>query len=550
MIFDGGLLAFVLLWALQNSHLVDVNALESSNLQADLVVYDATPAGISSAIAGSRAGLKVILISPHKHLGGLTTSGLGATDVGAGSTVGGIGREFYRNLRQHYEKPNSWNRQEKSDFKGRGHKTGEDVAWTFEPHVAEAILEKMLTEVGVRVLRNAPIDRTTAATTRSIPWRLIGLRLKSGEMVRGKIFIDASYEGDLLPLCQVPFTSGRESNQQYGETLNGVQNLRATKHQFKEAVSAKVDPKDPQSKWLPGLLPPPHPEDGSADKGVQAYCFRMCLTDDPENQRAWQKPANYDASDYEMLLRQYDLGSTFTPWHIVHMPNRKSDVNNNGPVSTDFIGGNIGYLEGSDEDRKKIFEAHRNWQQGLIWTLAQHPRVPEKVRNEVNRWQPAADEFVDHDGWPWRLYIREGRRMVSTVVMTEKHVRGLEKIEDPIGLASYGMDSHNVHRRIIDGNVRNEGDIQVYGFDPWPISFRSILPPPNSCSNLLVPVAISASHIAFGSARMEPVFFVLGESAGIAAAAAIQQGIPVGEVPYEDLRPLLEKAGQVLRFDP
>ncbi|MFL2858401.1 MAG: FAD-dependent oxidoreductase [Planctomycetota bacterium] len=548
MQISGSFLTLILLWITQGTPVTHPSDQSPAPLEADLVVYDATPAGISAAIAGRRAGLEVILISPHEHLGGLTTSGLGATDVGAGSTVGGIGREFYQALREHYDSPQSWSRQKKSDFKGRGHKDGEDVAWTFEPHIAEATIESMLKKEGVRVLRNSPIDRTAAATTRSIPWRLIGLRLKKGGMVRGKVFIDASYEGDLLPLAQVPYTVGRESNDQYEETLNGVQNGRATKHQFKEEVSARVDPQDPDSPWLPGLLTPPHAEDGTADRGVQAYCFRMCLTDDPENQIPWKKPADYDASQYELLLRQYDQGSTFTPWHIVHMPNRKSDVNNNGAVSTDFIGGNIGYVEGSDEDRARIYEAHRSWQQGLIWTLAHHPRVPEKVRKSVNRWQPAADEFTDHDGWPWRLYVREGRRMVSKVVMNENHVRAKVTVDDPVGLASYGMDSHNVHRRVIDGKVRNEGDIQVYGFEPWPISYRAIVPPPQTCSNLIVPVAISASHIAFGSARMEPVFFVLGESAGIAAAEAIRKGTAVQSLPYDELRPLLDKAGQRLQF--
>lgn len=519
-------------------------------LEADVVIYDATPAGISAAISARRAGVSVLLISPHHHIGGLTTSGLGATDVGAAKSVGGIGREFYRAVRDHYDQDSHWTRQKRTEFRGRGHARGETVAWTFEPHVAEQILESMLSDAEVRVIRGVGIDRSHAMKTRSIPWRLMGLRLLDGRSVRGKIFIDASYEGDLLPMAGVPFTVGREANDQHDETLDGVQLARATKHQFATPVSAHVDPDDRGSPLLPGIVAEPHPADGSSDDGIQAYCFRMCLTDDGANQLPWTAPEGYDPGRYELLLRTFDGGASRVPWHIVAMPNRKSDVNNNGAVSTDFIGGNHHYIEATDEVRLQIINDHRRWQQGLIWTLATHPRVPEQVRKETNRWRPAADEFTDNDGWPWRIYVREGRRMLSTVVMNENHVRGEITVEDSIGLASYGMDSHHVHRRAVDGFVRNEGDVQVGGFSPWPISYRAIVPPPRSCSNLIVPVAISSTHIAFGSARMEPVYFMLGESAGIAAALSIDNGIPVQGIDYSLLRSRLEEAGQVLSWKP
>ena len=515
-------------------------------LEADVVIYDATPAGISAAIAAKRAGVSVLLISPHRHIGGLTTSGLGATDVGAGNAVGGIGREFYQALRSYYDDDASWDRQDRDSFKGRGHRRGDDVAWTFEPHVAEALLEQMLVDNDVRVIRSAPIDRSAALKTRSIPWRLIGLKLKDGRSVRGGIFIDASYEGDLLPAAGVPFTTGRESNTTHDETLNGVQLGLAIHHQFATPVSALIDPADPAAGLLPGILPEPQPADGTGDQGLQAYCFRMCLTDDRENQLPWTAPEGYDPARYELLLRTFDGGADQVPWNIVHMPNRKSDVNNNGAVSTDYIGGNHGYIEASDEERQRIIAEHLHWQQGLIWTLATHPRVPRSVQVTTQQWRRAADEFTDNDGWPWRIYVREGRRMVSTMVMNENHVRGKRKVGDPVGLASYGMDSHHVHRRAVDGFVRNEGDVQVGVFSPWPISYRSITPPPRSCSNLLVPVAISATHISYGSARMEPVFFVLGESAGIAAALAIREKTSVQQLPYPLLKKHLLKARQVL----
>lgn len=523
-----------------------VAMVSSQPLEADVVIYDATPAGISAAIAARRAGVSVLLISPHQHIGGLTTSGLGATDVGAGNSIGGIGREFYQALREYYDDDGSWQRGSRESFKGRGHRSSDDVAWTFEPHVAEAILEKMLSDSGVQLLRSASIDRSAAFKTRSIPWRLIGLKLKDGRSVQGRIFIDASYEGDLLPMAGVPFTSGREANEDHQETLNGVQLGRAIHHQFKNPVSAWIDPADPSSGLLPGILPEPHPVDGSGDRGLQAYCFRMCLTDDRTNQLPWTAPDGYDPGRYELLLRTFDAGSRKMPWHVVHVPNRKSDVNNNGAVSTDYIGGNHNYIEATDEERRQIIADHRNWQQGLIWTLATHPRVPESLQNTAKQWCRAADEFTDNDGWPWRIYVREGRRMVSKMVMNENHVRGTRKVLDPVGLASYGMDSHHVHRRAIDGFVRNEGDVQVGVNAPWPISYRSITPPPRSCSNLLVPVAISATHIAYGSARMEPVFFVLGQSAGIAAALAVQNETTVQKVPYQHLKKRLLEAGQIL----
>ena len=541
---------FLVLLSLISSTEIAVMDDPPQTLEADVVIYDATPAGISAAIAVKRAGLSVLLISPHQHIGGLTTSGLGATDVGAGTTVGGIGREFYRALRRHYDDDSNWDRQTRQQFRGRGHASGDDVAWTFEPHVAEAILEQMLRDNGVQVIRSAPIDRRAAFRTRSIPWRLIGLHLKDGRSVRGRVFIDASYEGDLLPAAGVPFTVGREANAVHDETLDGVQLGRAIHHQFATPVSALIDPGDPASGLLPGILPEPHPADGSGDRGLQAYCFRMCLTDDPDNQLPWTAPEGYDPARYELLLRTFDGGADRVPWNIVRMPNRKSDVNNNGAVSTDYIGGNHQYIDANDEQRQQIIAEHLHWQQGLLWTLATHPRVPEKVRADTNRWRRAADEFTDNDGWPWRIYVREGRRMISTVVMNENHVRGKLTLEDPIGFASYGMDSHHVHRRAVDGLVRNEGDVQVGGFSPWPISYRSITPPPRSCSNLLVPVAISATHIAFGSARMEPVFFVLGESAGIAAALAIEHKTSVQDVSYPLLKEHLLAAEQILTWNP
>ena len=525
----------------------------------DLVVYDATPAGISAAIQAERMGLEALILSPYEHLGGLTTSGLGATDIGNKAAIGGIAREFYRAVRSHYAADAAWTWQRREEFKGRGHRPGEDAAWTFEPHVAEALLEAWIVQEGVEVWRGVRLDREASLLrSSSDPQRILGLPLlwsrgtAGPSVVLGEMFIDASYEGDLLASAGVPFTVGREANAEHGETLDGVQLGLATKHQFEVPVDPFVVPGDPGSGLLPGIEPGPAEPDGSADDRVQAYCFRMCLTDEPNNRLPWSQPADYEEHEFELLLRWFDAGARRTPWHVVHMPNRKSDVNNNRAVSTDYLGASHGWPLASDAEREVIYADHRRWQEGLLWTLATNPRVPKVVRDEAQRWGRAADEFRDHDGWPWRLYVREGRRMQSELVMSEAHCRGDELAADPVGLAAYTMDSHNVRRVVVQtpegGVVRNEGDVQVGGFEPYPIGLSAIVPPRGSCENLLVPVCLSATHIAFGSIRMEPVYFVLGQSAATIAAHALEEDVSVQDVNRARLRERLLADGQVLEW--
>jgi hypothetical protein len=525
----------------------------------DLVVYDATPAGIAAAVQAERMGLEALVLSPHEHLGGLTTSGLGATDIGNKAAIGGIAREFYSAVKQHYASEEAWTRQGREEFRGRGHRSEEDAAWTFEPHVAEDLIEALVAKEGVEVWRGVRLDRAGALIRSSEePARLRGVPLVWGQgsggapIVTGEMFIDASYEGDLMAMAGVPFTVGREANADHAESLDGVQLARATKHQFELAVDPYLVPGQPESGLLPGIEAGPAEPDGSADHRVQAYCFRMCLTDDPQNRLPWEQPEGYDASEFELLLRWFDAGEQRAPWHVVKMPNRKSDVNNNRAVSTDFLGGSHRWPEASDAERTVLYAEHRRWQEGLLWTLASNPRVPEKVREEVNRWGRAADEFSDHDGWPWRLYVREGRRMVSDLVMSEAHCLGERVAADPVGLAAYTMDSHNVRRVVVQtptgAVVRNEGDVQVGGFEPYPIGFAAIVPPRGSCTNLLVPVCLSATHIAFGSIRMEPVYFVLGQSAATIAAHALEEGVAVQDVNRSRLRERLLEDRQVLEW--
>jgi adenylosuccinate lyase len=333
--------------------------------------------------------------------------------------------------------------------------------------------------------------------------------MESGREFSGKMFIDATYEGDLMAKAGVSYHVGREANSVYNEQLNGVQVARTIHHQFTKKVDPYVKAGDPSSGLLPGIEKDPG-EEFSGDKKVQAYNFRMCTTDVPENRRDWEKPANYDERWFELALRNVEAGDDRISWAPSGMPNRKTDTNNNFAISTDFIGQNWDYPEADYETRAKIWKAHEDWQKGLMWTYAHHPRVPEKIREAFQKFGLAKDEFLDTDNWPRQLYVREARRMISDYVMTERNCRRTEVVEDSVGMGAYNMDSHNIQRFVTaEGFVRNEGDVQV-GSRPYPISYRSIRPKAEHCTNLLVPVCLSASHIAYGSIRMEPVFMVTG----------------------------------------
>jgi hypothetical protein len=347
----------------------------------------------------------------------------------------------------------------------------------------------------------------------------------------------------------VAYTIGREANAKYGETLNGVQTGKAVHHQFVRGVDPYITPGDASSGLLPFIETDAPPPDGSGDHRVQAYCFRMCLTDHDENRMPFHKPEGYDPQWFELLLRNYEAGERGIPWINSSMPNRKTDTNNRLGFSTDFVGQNYDYPEASYEQRQEIAARHRLYQQGLMWTLANHPRMPEHVRKEVSRWGMCKDEFVEQGGWQEQLYVREARRLVSDYVMTQHHCQGREEAEDAVGMAAYTMDSHHVQRHVnADGHVRNEGDVQVGGFSPYPISYRSIVPAQDQCSNLLVPICLSASHIAFGSIRMEPVFMVLGQSAATAAAHAIDEQVAVQQIDYSKLHKRLLDDKQVLQW--
>ena len=518
--------------------------------RADVVIYGGTSGGITAAIQAARQGRTALLIEPTQFLGGLTTGGLGATDIGNKRAIGGLSREFYRRIFTHYQDAGHWKQETREAYfarKPHGNTGAEDTMWTFEPKVASAIYEAMLAEVKdrVTVVRGERLDLAKGVVKEGT--KIVRIVMESGRAFEGAMFIDATYEGDLFAKAGVSYHVGREANSVHGETLNGVQVGQSHHHQFKFNVDPYLKPGDPSSGLLPGIEKDPGVE-FSGDRKVQAYNFRMCTTDDPANKLDWEKPANYDERMFELALRNVEAGDERISWAPAWMPNRKTDTNNNFAISTDFIGANWDYPEADHATREKIWKAHEDWQKGLMWTYAHHPRVPEKIRAAYQKFGLAKDEFLDNGNWPRQLYVREARRMISDYVMTEKNCRRQEVIEDSVGMGAYNMDSHNIQRYVTaEGFVRNEGDVQVRS-RPYPISYRSIRPRASECTNLLVPVCLSSSHIAFGSIRMEPVFMVLGQSAASAAVQAIEEGVAVQDIDYARLKARLLADAQVLDF--
>lgn len=556
--------------------LILISFLEMGFLQAkprfDIVVYGATSSGIATAIQGSRMGKKVILIEPSARIGGLTTGGLGQTDIGNKQAIGGISREFYQNIKRFYTKPENWKWQSRESYKDGGQtrsSTNEDAMWTFEPSAALRVFEEMLIkEKNITIAYHQRLNRENGVVL--INKTIQSIRMESGEVYIGKMFIDCTYEGDLMAAAGVTYTVGRESNSQYGESLNGVQTgktgltLRNTisrnayYHNFIDDVDPYVIKGNPKSGLLPFIVSEKPNIDGSGDDKIQAYCFRMTLTDHIDNKIPFSKPLGYNEMDYELVFRNYEArsgsvnkmynyGDPLVPWINSDMPNRKTDTNNQKGFSTDFIGQNYAYPDATYQERDIIIQRHKNYQQGLMWTLAYHPRIPEEVRAVVSKWGLCKDEFETNQGWSGQLYVREARRMVSDYVMNQKNCEKLEIVDDAVGLGAYGMDSHHIQRYVdANGHVKNEGNVEAGVSSPFPVSYRSIVPKKSEVQNLFVPVCLSASHIAFGSIRMEPVFMVLGQSSAIAASLAIDKKINAQAIEYKTLKPLLLQFGQRL----
>ena len=519
--------------------------------EADVVVYGGTSAAVIAAVEVAQSGKSVILVSPDVHLGGLTAGGLGWTDTGKKEAIGGLSRNFYHRIWQYYNKDQAWRWQKREDYGNRGQGTkavdgSKRTMWIFEPHVAESVFEDYIKEFKIKTFRNEWLNRSSGIQKNNS--KLVSFTTLSGKVFKGKVFIDATYEGDLMASSGVSYHVGRESTKTYNEKWNGVQTgVLHHQHWFWENISPYKIPGDSTSGLLPKISKEPPGEYGTADNKIQAYCFRLCMTNNDDNRKPFPKPKNYDPSQYELLLRSLLTGRKDFFRKFDPIPNYKTDTNNHGPFSSDNIGMNYDYPDASYQKRRAIIEEHKNYQMGLLYFVANDPRVPSDIREKLSQWGLAKDEFKDNENWPHQIYVREARRMIGSYITTEQDVLLKREVPKPIGMGSYAMDSHNVQRYITpQGFVQNEGDIGVKPPAPYSISYGSLTPQKNQCSNLLVPVCLSSSHIAFGSIRMEPVFMILGQSAAVAACIAIDENSAVQDIDYNDLKALLLNKGQVL----
>ncbi len=488
-------------------------------LRVDICVYGGTPGGVGAAVQARRMGKTTALAVFRRHVGGLTAAGLTAVDLGKKESIGGMAEEFLNRMGQ----------------------------WSgFRAADAERTFRAMLDEAGVPVWFERRLERVEKTGN-----RITALVFENGDRIEASTFIDATYEGDLLARAGVSSHVGREGNATYGEAFNGV--FVADKHQFRFPVDPYRTPGDVKSGLLPGISAEPVLPRGTGDKRVQAYNFRMWLTTAAEG-RVFPKPAGYDRDTYALLLRYITSAPEgfVWDWTYRHGPIKLNlgDCNNAGPVSTDFIGGSDKWPEADYATREKIFQAHVTYQQGMMWFLANDPAVPEPMRAKVRTFGLPRDQFAETEGWPHELYVREGRRMISDYVMTEHECLGKKVPADSVGLASYTMDSHHTSRVVIGGVVQAEGNVEQRTPQPFPVSYRAIVPRERECANLLVPVALSSSHIAFGSIRMEPVFMLLGQSAATAAALAMDAKTSVQQVDYAALRARLVRDKQILAWVP
>jgi len=499
---------------------------EEKKYDADVIIFGGTSAAITTAVQLKRMNKTVLIVCPEIHIGGLSSSGLGFTDLGNKEVIGGISKEFYTSVYNHYQDEAAWNWQPRNEYGNEGQGTtaiDDDLKtmWTFEPHVAENIFEKMVTDNDIKVIRNKWLDRDNGVEL--LDGKIVSITMLTGEKYTGKIFVDGTYEGDLMAAANVNYHVGREANSVYNETWNGVQKgVYHHSHNFQELnISPYVIPGDSTSGVLPRISTAPPGEQGSGDNRVQAYNYRLCTTNAEGNVVPFEKPKDYDPAEYELLRRVFK-GGRYSMFGGGEIPNHKRDVNNVGPFSSDNIGMNYEYPEASYDERKVILEEHINYHKGLLYFWGHDESVPERFRKSIKKWGLAKDEFQDNNHWPYQIYVREARRMIGDFVMTENEILGRSKVDKPIGMGSYTMDSHNVQRYITkEGYVQNEGDLGVDADEPYQIHLGTILPKQNECKNLLVPLAVSSSHIAFGSIRMEPVFMILGQSAGTLAALAV-----------------------------
>jgi hypothetical protein len=525
--------------------------------EADVIIYGGTSAAVIAAVEVVQSGKTVIVVSPDTHLGGLTAGGLGWTDTGRKETIGGLSRNFYHRVYNHYQQDEAWRWMKKDEYGNTGQGTpaidGDmRTMWIFEPHIAEQVFEELIEEHQVRLYRNEWLNRENGMEKQD--GNIISITTLSGKTFRGKMFMDATYEGDLMAAAGITYNVGREGTDVYGEDWNGVQTgAYHHRHHFMvldQPIDPYIVPGDPSSGLLPRISAEHPGEKGQGDHRVQAYCFRVCMTDHPGNRIPFSKPEGYDSTQYELLVRIFDAGWREWFHKFDAIPNRKTDTNNHGPFSSDNIGMNYDYPDATYERRREIIMEHETYQKGLLWFVANDPRVPREIQLKMKEWGLPKDEFTDNGNWPHQIYVREARRMIGSFVMTENELLKRKPTPESVGMGSYTIDSHNVQRYVTEeGHVHNEGDIGVGLPGPYEIAYGALVPKKEECRNLLVPVCASASHIAFGSIRMEPVFMILGQSAAVAACMAIDEGIAVQDVEYEKLKNLLLEKGQVLTME-
>ena len=531
--------------------------LNAETYRADIIIYGGTSAGITAAVQAKKMGKSVIIVSPRRRLGGMTSNGIGYADLEHKEVIGGLAREFYHRVWRHYQTPDVWKWQKLEEFGNRGQGApsvdgDRRTMWVFEPRVALEVFESWIEENEIQVYRDEWLDRSNGVelTDRKIA----AITCLSGKRFEGSIFLDCTYEGDLLASAGVSYQVGREDNSIYNETLNGAQTRLAQKNQFVNRIDPFQEIGNAQSGLLARISDWVPSEDGTGDNKIPAYSFHLFLTKVNENREPFPKPEAYDSSQYELLLRTLSRGSRHVFLNDEMIPNAKIDSRNNGSFSTDNIGMNYQYPEGSYEKRREIISEHESYLKGYFYFLSNDPRVPEDVKDEMNQWGLARDEFIENNNWPEHLDVREARRMVGELVLTEHEVMGRRKSNRSVGLVGHSLDTPNVQRYFTFDEqgrpfVLNEGSFQFAIKNPYSIPYESLLPKKDECENLLVPVCLSASHVAFSSLANEPVFMILGQSAATAAVIALENEVSLHKIEFLKLREQLIQDDQILEIN-
>ena len=532
-----------ILRALLNCFTFSVSA---ASIEADLCLYGGTSAGVIAAVQAAAMGKRVVLVEAGQHLGGMSVEGLGGTDIDNqpfrnSPAVGGLALEFYRRVNAHYGRAERFEAMLAAGGK-------ETSLWRFEPHVAEAIWEAWVKEAGITVLRGHRLKEAAGVTKDGA--RITALHFENGAEVRAKMFIDATYEGDLLAFAGVSFAVRREGNATYGETNNGIR-TDTTHKQHEKPIDPYQILGDPTSGVIFGVQDEPIGEHGAADESIQGYCFRLCLTKNPANRIAITKPTNYDGTRYEMQRRYLAAGGVISPPHAA-VPNGKSDPGTWHSLASNFTGWNHRYPIDSYAEREAMLRTSRDYIHGLYWFMAHDEAVPVPQREAWAAWGLCRDEFTDNDGWPRAFYVRNGRRMVGDFVLTEAQLRKVnpESVDDSVGLIWWPPDFHSARCLVKDGRVWNEGAVFNVSKEPdWipcGIPYRCLVPKAAECTNLLSPTCPSSSYVAYGAYRIEFTFMVAAQSAATAAVMAMASDVPVQGVDYGELRKKLLEGGQVL----